>query len=219
MMTEVAPDLLTEAQWQIAHAIAHDLVEAGTGVSELRKAIAYLNSAMSRDLSKAGTQFFKFLKTLVSNGRKIGHSSRTIDYYRNLDKVCNAHLRSEEPDAQSMLQVLNWTARLILYYKVLPIGEDSFNTQPGEVMAVAKRQTAVAKLKTTQVLEVGQLIEAQVVTKHSKGNKVTYLIAGISSTEKEPKVFDLIPENGTVKVQIISLKDDGSINHVKFLSS
>lgn len=218
MTTDTTSEQLTPAQWQVAHAIARDLVASETDVNELGKAIAYLRSAINRDASSAGTQFFKFLKTLVGNGNQIGYGGRTINYYRNIDKACNAHLKGEEAYAQGMLQILGWTARLIRYYKVTPIGEIlEIETEQQEIIAVTERQAAVEKLKATQVFEEGQIIEAQIDKKHSKGNKVTYLIAGVSFTEKEPKTFDSIPESGTVKVQIKSLKKDGSINHIKFV--
>ena len=217
-MTDAVPELLTNTQWQAAHAIARDLVLAEADVNELGKAIAYLRSAINRDAATAGTQFFKFLAALVRSGNQIGHSGRTIGYYRAVDKACKAHLSSEASDAQSLLQILGWAARLMRYYKVTPIGEIvEIEFQEPEVTAVTERQAAIEALKTTQAFEEGQIIEAQVEKKQSKGSKVTYLIGGIPFTEKEPKTFDQIPESGTVKVQIKSLKEDSSINHIKFV--
>lgn len=217
-ITDAAPELLTNAQWQIAHEIARDLVASEMDVNELGKAIAYLRSAISRDSSSAGSQFFKFLSTLVKSGNAIGHSGKTIGYYRNLDKACNTHLKNAISDAQSMLQILGWAARLMRYYKVTPIGEiPEVVAQEEEVTAVSERQAAIAALRSTQTFEEGQIIQAVVEKKHSKGNKVTYLIAGVSFTEKEAKTFNQIPESGSVKVEIKSLKEDGTINHIKFI--
>ena len=217
-MTDAVPELLTNTQWQAAHAIAHDLVESKTGVNEFNKVISYLRSAISHDASKAGTQFFKFLETLKRGGAQIGHSAQTPIYYKNIFNACNAHLKSEESDAQSLLQILGWTARLMRYYEVTPIGEvPTLEFQEEEITAITERQTAMAELKKSQMFQEGQIIEAQVDKKHSKGSKVTYLIAGIPFSEREPKTFDQIPESGTVKVQVKSLKEDGSINHIKFV--
>ena len=219
-MTDVAPERLTNAQWQAAHAIARDLVTAEADVNELGKASAYLRSAINRDAATAGTQFFKFLAALVRSGNQIGHSGRTIGYYRALDKACNTHLRGEASDSQSLLQILGWAARLMRYYKVTPIGEIvEIEFQEPEMTAVTERQTAIEELKSTQAFEEGQIIEAQVEKKQPKGSKVTYLIGGVPFTEKEPKTFNQIPESGTVKVQVKSLKEDGSINHIKFVES
>lgn len=220
MITDTAPELLTDIQWQTAHAIARDLVMTKTCVNELGKAIAYLRSAIHQYPSSAGTQFFKFLKTLVNNGRQIGHSGRTPDYYRNIDKACNAHLRCEESNAQGMLQILGWASRLMRYYEVTSIGEIStFEVKVEESAAVVARRAELEKLKIKQTFEVGQIIEATVGKKHATGSQVTYLIEGISFKEREAKTFKNIPERGTVKVQIKSLKEDGSINHVKVMES
>jgi mannose/fructose/N-acetylgalactosamine-specific phosphotransferase system component IIB len=104
------------------------------------------------------------------------------------------------------------------YYKVSPIGENAEPQEESVPSAVTERQAAIEALIQTQTFEVGQMIEAQVKQK-LKGNKVTYLIGDLSFTEKEPRSFERIPESGEVKVEIKSLKEDGSINHVKFVQS
>lgn len=215
---EHAPEQLTVDQWRTAHSIAHELASSGADVNELGKAIAYLRSAIDRNASSAGTQFFKFLKTLVSNGYQIGHSSKTVKYYRKIQEACDAHLKVEEADARRMLCILGWTARLMRYYKAMP-GEAIPDIKDDEVLSVTKRQAALEGLKAIQSFEEGQIIDAEVERKHPKGSKVTYLIASISFTEKEPKAFNSIPDSGAVKVQIKSLKEDGSINHVKFFKT
>jgi ABC-type uncharacterized transport system ATPase subunit len=49
-----------------------------------------------------------------------------------------------------------------------------------------------------------------------KGNKVTYEILGtIKLTEKEPKKAKSLSEGQKVKVEILDLKEDGSIKKVK----
>ena len=217
MMLDESVEFLTNTQWQIAHDIARDLIESDADVNELGKAIAYLRSAINQDPSKAGTQFFKFLQTLVRNGNQIGHSGRTIGYYRTLDKVVGISLKKEEANAQNMLKILGWVARLMRYYKVTPIGEiPDIEFTEEETEFLTERQLAIEKLKSEQAFKEGQIIEAVVDKKYSKGNKVTYVIEGIAFTEKERKTFNSIPESGIVKVQIKSLKEDGSINHVKF---
>jgi hypothetical protein len=215
MVIDTSSELMTATQWEKAHAIARDLVETETDVNELEKAMAYLRSAIKQDQSKAGTQFFKFLRTLVGNGNKVGHSGRTIDYYDSLEKACIKHLQSGETSAQSILQILGWAARLMRYYKVTPVGEESENSQE-EPTAISERRAAIEKLKTTQLTEPGQIMDAEVIKKNPKGSKVTYLMVGIAFTEKETKTFDVIPETGMVKVKIVSLKADGSINHIKY---
>ena len=69
---------LTSTQWQVADAIARKLVLDSADVNELRKAIAYLRAY--RERADAGKKFFEYLKTLVRNGNRIGHSKKTTVY-------------------------------------------------------------------------------------------------------------------------------------------
>ena len=57
MTAELTETKLTDAQWQIADAIARQLVIDKTDVNELRKAIAYLREHLDRE--QAGKYFFR----------------------------------------------------------------------------------------------------------------------------------------------------------------
>lgn len=198
---------LTEIQWKMAHAIAQTLVQEETDVNELGKAIAYLRSHTNRD--NAGTKFFDYLKTLAKNGRQIGHSKRTSDYYENIENACSKYLKAYQDNATIMLQILGWTSRLMRYYKNSgSIGEI---TAP---VVESVRQAEIAEVLSTNNFAVGQILEATVTA--IKGNKVTYEILGtIKLTEKEPKKAQLFSEGQTVKVEILDLREDGSIKKVK----
>jgi hypothetical protein len=198
---------LTEVQWKIAHAIAQTLVKEETDVNELGKAIAYLRSHANRD--NAGTKFFDYLKTLAKNGRQIGHSQRTSDYYQNIENACSKYLKAYQDDATIMLHILGWASRLVRYYKNSgSIGEI---TTP---IVESVRQAEIAEVISTHNFAIGQILEATVTA--IKGNKVTYEILGtIKLTEKEPKKSQLLSEGQQVKVEILDLKEDGSIKKVK----
>ncbi|HBB30402.1 MAG TPA: hypothetical protein DDZ80_05225 [Cyanobacteria bacterium UBA8803] len=198
---------LTELQWQIAHAIAHTLVKADTDVNELGKAIAYLRAYVNRE--NAGARFFDYLKTLVKNGRQIGHSKRTTDYYENIESACSQYLKAYQDDAATMLQILGWASRLMRYYKDAGcIGEITAPT------VESVRQAEIAEVISAHNFAVGQILEATVTA--VKGNKVTYEILGtIKLTEKEPKKAQSLSEGQKVKVEILDLKEDGSIKKVK----
>lgn len=198
---------LTEIQWQIAHAIAQTLVKDNTDVNELGKAIAYLRSHTNRD--NAGAKFFDYLKTLAKNGRQIGHSQKTSDYYQNIDNACRKYLKAYQEDATIMLHILGWASRLVRYYKNCgSIGEI---TAP---IVESLRQAEIAEVISTHNFTLGQIIEATVTA--IKGNKVTYGILGtIKLTEKEPKKAQFLSEGQQVKVEILDLKEDGSIKKVK----
>jgi hypothetical protein len=202
-------EYLTDPQWEIAHAIAQTLVKENTDVNELGKVVAYLRASVHQP--EATSKFFKYLKTLVSNGRQIGHSSKTTDYYRNIDQACSDYLKNTS-DANTMLQILGWVSRLMRYYKdAVPIGEIATPTTP---VVESARQAEIAKVAQSQNFQVDQVLDAT-VTKIN-GNKVTYeILETIKLTEKEPKKAASLKEGQTVQVKIVSLKDDGSIKSVK----
>lgn len=207
--TELVTESLTENQWGIAHAIAQTLVKEQTDVNELGKAIAYLRNAVNQNQADANSRFFKYLKTLVGNGRQIGHSGKTTDYYRSIDKACSDCLKGFQGDASTLLQILGWASRLMRYYKEAgPIGEV---VTP---VVESARQVEIAKAIGSHEFAVGQIVEAKVTA--VKGNKVTYEILGtIRLTEKEPKKAQSLSEGQTVKVEILDLKEDGSPKKVK----
>jgi hypothetical protein len=209
--TELVTESLTENQWEIAHAIAQTLVKEQTDVNELGKAIAYLRNAVNQDQADANSRFFKYLKTLVGNGRQIGHSGKTTDYYRSIDKACSDCLKGFQGDASTLLQILGWASRLMRYYKEAgPIGEV---VTP---VVESARQVEIAKAIGSHEFAVGQIVEAKVTA--VKGNKVTYEILGtIRLTEKEPKKAQSFSEGQTVKVEILDLKEDGSLRKGQIL--
>jgi len=208
--TELVTESLTENQWGIAHAIAQTLVKEQTDVNELGKAIAYLRNAVNQNQADANSRFFKYLKTLVGNGRQIGHSGKTTDYYRSIDKACSDCLKGFQGDASTLLQILGWASRLMRYYKEAgPIGEV---VAP---VVESARQVEIAKAIGSHEFAVGQIVEAKVTA--LKGNKVTYEILGtIRLTEKEPKKAQSFSENQVVKVEVLDLKEDGSLRKVKY---
>ena len=197
---------LTEIQWQIAHAIAQTLVKENTDVNELGKAIAYLRAYSDRE--NAGLKFFDYLKTLAKNGRYIGHSKRTSEYYDSIEKACSQYLKAYKDDVAAMLQILGWAARLMRYYA-------NAGTM-GEITAPvieSVRQAEIAEATQSQDFALNQILEAKVLK--IKGNKVTYEILGvIKLTEKEPKKASSLVEEQTVQVKITVLQN-GSIKSVK----
>jgi hypothetical protein len=208
--TELVTESLTENQWGIAHAIAQTLVKEQTDVNELGKAIAYLRNAVNQNQADANSRFFKYLKTLVGNGRQIGHSGKTTDYYRSIDKACSDCLKGFQGDASTLLQILGWASRLMRYYKEAgPMGEV---VAP---VVESARQVEIAKAIGSHEFAIGQIVEAKVTA--VKGNKVTYEILGtIRLTEKEPKKAQSFSEGQVVKVEVLDLKEDGSPKKVKY---
>ncbi|MBW4687560.1 MAG: hypothetical protein KME40_21215 [Komarekiella atlantica HA4396-MV6] len=205
-------ETLTDAQWEIAHALSQTLVKENIDVNELEKTVAYLRASVHQP--DASSRFFKYLKTLVSNGRQISHSDKTLDSYRSIDKACSDYLKNVQ-DAYTILQILSWVSRLMLYYKDAgPIGEIPTSST---LTFESPRQAEISKVTKAQKFTVDQILEAT-VTKIN-GNRVTYEILGtIKLTEKEPKKASLLKEGQTVQVKIVSLKEDNSIKSVKCLT-
>jgi hypothetical protein len=211
MLTQA--ESLTEAESQLAHNLAITLVKEDTDVNELGKVIAYLRSIINQ--TDAGTRFFKYLKTLVNNGRQIGHSGRTTDYYRSIERACSKYLQSEQNNVHSMLKILGWAMRLMRYYKVSPVEEMTLTEIP-EQEQLSERQAEIAKVLQSQKFEIDQVLDATVIS--VKGNKVTYeILTTVKLTEKEPKKAASLKEGQLVKVKITAIKDDENIKSVKFI--
>jgi hypothetical protein len=201
-------DTLTETQWQTAHKIAIELVKSETDPNEVNKANSYLRSMIEQP--NAIAKFFKYIATLVSSGDKIGHSRKTIEYYRNISTAYKDHLNNQD-NPQAMLQILGWTSRLMRYYKTAPVAE--LDAKLLEKAAMAETQTqrrAEMKASITKQLGVGDITEAKVISKKDKGKEVTYEIVGTSirRNNKEPKKFETLSIDQVVKVEIVEV-DDG----------
>jgi len=208
---------LTESQWQTAHKIAVEFVKEQQriepnkeGISaELDKIISYFCIFVSK--AEAGNKFFKYIKELVKNGKQIGHSGKTPEYYRSIDQYCDQYLRDYQDNPQVMLQILGWTSRLMRYYKTAPIAELDSKLQ--EKAAIADNQAqrlAEIKASVTQKFAVGDIIEAKVISKKDKGKEVTYELVGTSirRNNKEPKKFEDLSVDQVVKVEVLEI-DDG----------
>lgn len=213
---------MTEDEWQVAHQIAQTLVQQEMDVNELEKAIAYLRFAIQQNPENAGTRFFKYLKTLVSQGKSIGHSGQTPEHYRNLEKACSSHLQPYQAKPLILLHILGWTARLIRYYKEGGvIGEPSTTPQtaPAATTQVpeSERQAEIRAIAQNQNFQVGQQIEATV--KNIKGKEVTYeLPGGIRLTVKEPKKCGELSVEQAVQVEVLELRENGIPKKVKWVS-
>lgn len=205
----LSTDELTDAQWQIADAIARQLVIEGTDVNELRKATTYLRDRQNE--ARAGKKFFDYLKTLVRYGNAIGHSKRTLGYYQSLDAVCSQYLDSYQDDGERMLYILSWAARLVQYYdKGVPTGE----IERPNVMS--EREAELKSVSESNNFAVGQTLEAIVTA--VRGNKVTYQLLGIIKlTQKEPRKASEISVGQKLEIEIIQLRDDGLPKKIKVL--
>jgi hypothetical protein len=195
---------LTDNQWDVAHAIARQIVQNGANVGELKKAMAYLRTCA--DAPDGGTRFFKYLGNLVGAGDRIGHSKRTVEYYRGLNDACIKYLKPLQNNPQIMLEILGWAGRLIPYYQASPIAE--LANAPMEIETESAKQAAIRVAAEAAKFEVGKAIE--VTIKAIKGKEVTYgLEGGIRLTQKEPRNVDKLSVGDVVQVKIIDMRETG----------
>ena len=203
---------LTDKQWEIAHAIAQTLVQENTDANEVSKIVAYLRTVI--DKNDATSRFLTYLKTLVRDGKMIGHSKKTSDYYTNIETICSQYFKSNS-DASTILQILGWVSRLMKYYNNsgVPMGEI---TVPTAVVVESARQAEISKISESKEFKEGDTIDAK-VTKIN-GNKVSYEILGIIKlTQKEPKKASVLQEGQTVKVEVTEIKEDGTIKKIRLI--
>jgi len=97
---------------EMAREMARELNRLGTDPNEVSSALATLRE------QENGRQFFRFLDTVVREGQAVVRSGRTLDYYRQILKVCREHLTPYQDDPEKMAYILGWTARLMRYYGV-----------------------------------------------------------------------------------------------------
>ncbi|MEC4985357.1 MAG: hypothetical protein SAK42_14760, partial [Oscillatoria sp. PMC 1076.18] len=199
---------LNEIQWEVAHKMAENLASDKVDVNELKKVIAYLRFSQNKEKEKekntpkdkevednklkndVGKNFFEYLRTLARNGDKIGHSGKTIEYYRSIEAICRKHLRGYQDDVEMMLQILGWTSRLVKYkdYESKPEGESKISSENSNIHnKIAPRKAKVAEVVAKMDFAVGQTVEAEITS--IKGNQVTYQMS-IPHSQKEPKLYN-----------------------------
>ncbi len=204
---------LTDKQWEIAHAIAQTLVQEHTDVNEVSKAVAYLRTVI--DKGDATSRFLTYLKTLVRDGKMIGHSGKTAGYYRNIEATCSQYFKNNS-DASTILQILGWVSRLMKYYNNsgVPIGEI---TTPTAVVVESARQAEIAKASGSHNFVVGQVVEAIITA--IKGVTVTYeiILTKQRLSNDERRKVDSLSEGQKVNVEILKLKEDGSIKKIRLI--
>lgn len=188
-------DELTSEQWDSAYKIAEMLNREGVKVNELQKSIAYLRSYGTDD----GAKFFTYLQVLEREGYRVGHSKQTQQYYQTLNQACRQHLKGDVP---IMLQVLGWAARLLRYY-----------SSGGLVETIVPQAIVVEKF------EIGQILDAT-IEKVSSGKKrieVTYLVSNGQkrSNDEHKRYQELLQVGAVVKVEVVTLKENGMFNKIK----
>jgi hypothetical protein len=99
----------------LSEQIAQELVRSQTDPNEVAKAFTYL-----RTHQDDGRKFFDLLAIMVKEGGYLVRSGRTLDYYREIRRVCDKYLRGYQDKPDQMAYILGWAIRLMRYYQVEP---------------------------------------------------------------------------------------------------
>jgi hypothetical protein len=136
------------------------LAQRDTDLNELAKVATYLRTHLD------GAQFFRLLDTMVKNGQHLARTGRTLDYYRDIQDVCQQHLgpyrNAKEKKAEEMAQILGWAVRLMRYYKRVGV---SPSQQPSTQILASSVPSAVSAKNTPQQGRQRPPLSQQVVVK------------------------------------------------------
>jgi hypothetical protein len=102
------------------------------------------------------------------------------------------------------------------YYKDagVPVGEI---ITPAASVVESARQAEIAKASSSHNFVIGQIVEAMIAA--IKGIEVTYeiILTKQKSNRKEHKKAQFLKQGQTVKVEILELKEDGSIKKFRLI--
>ena len=105
-------DCSAEQRYQnVSDVMAQALVSRKVDPNEVSSALATLRGL------EDGRQFFRFLDTVVREGRAVVRSGQTLDYYRHILDVCREHLTPYQGEPKEMAYILGWAVRLMRYYR------------------------------------------------------------------------------------------------------
>jgi len=136
--------------FQTAQAMAQDWIKHNTDPNEVAKSLRYL-----RD-HRNSPQFFRYLRTVVNEGRAVVRSGRTLDYYRQIEQVCRQHLSPYQDKPETMAQILGWAVRLMRFHRVAPT-----LTPPSRIKA---KRTTPSKAKLAHPSRINDLQAGMVLT-------------------------------------------------------
>jgi len=138
-------DCSAEQRYQnVSDVMAQALVSRKVDPNEVSSALATLRGL------EDGRQFFRFLDTVVREGRAVVRSGQTLDYYRQILDVCREHLTPYQDKPKEMVYILGWAVRLMRYYRMeglqveKPLHPRSRPEKPSQVPA-SERQSGKVK--------------------------------------------------------------------------
>ncbi|MGL4500316.1 MAG: hypothetical protein ACRCU2_14720 [Planktothrix sp.] len=221
---------ISDEQWQATHVIAHKLVRAKIKDYHLKLIVEYVRHTLQYENSHFS--FFKYLQHLAQHGEKMTHGKQKNEGFQIIYEVCEKELIHYKDSPTAILEILGWAFRMMKYYKnAMPAGESNARhtqsptqspTQSLTQSPTLKRQPETPKIVENFNLKVGQRLPAIVVEikEKNKGKKITYEIQKPQqklSNEEYSHKSTLLSEGQSVTVEIVKLKDDGSIKKIKLV--
>jgi len=142
-----------------AQQMAQEWVRSETDLNEVAKTLGYLTA------QKDGREFFAFLTIVVNEGRVVIRSGKTLDYYREIRRVCEKYLKPYQDKPAEMAQILGWAVRLMRYYKVEPALAAPKAPPLKPKLEEARLPTPITGPKPTRIQEVrrGMVLQGRVV--------------------------------------------------------
>ncbi|MDQ3918308.1 MAG: hypothetical protein M3348_07505 [Acidobacteriota bacterium] len=137
---------MQQADWDLADAVALELLNKDTDPKELQQLATYARVQAGRDPARVGENLFTLLGRMVRDGHLV-RSKQTPRYYRNLSDVCGSRLHdfrsTTRESAWKLVGILGWAARLMRYYRS-PEGQPELDSKRRSVGRVEFPQDAEA---------------------------------------------------------------------------
>lgn len=97
---------------EVADKLAQELNQRQTDPNEVASVLAMVRR------TEKGEDLFRYLDTVVQDGRAVVRSGQTLDYYRDIRTACRRHLEAYQDQPKKLAEILGWTVRLMRYHKV-----------------------------------------------------------------------------------------------------
>ena len=223
MQTKQAKQM-NEAQWEIAHDIAFELVDRGTDPNELGKVLAFIRQYQNADNAK--DRLLLMVGRLANSSNALIRSRQTQRFYRNIQEACQQHLRGIN-EADELLQVLGWSLRLMRYYRIEPkrateeqwlphsksVQRENMQRQIQVPKSQPKPTSEPPKQPEQPKIRVGDRINATILKKN--GMEVT---VRLQTNKNEEVVFERPYYPGQVgaqiKVRVLGVNESGQVTKV-----
>ena len=157
---------MNEDRWIIAHDLAFELIDNETDTNEFGKVTAFMRRYQKAD--DAIDKFMLLLQRLANSNNAPIRSNSTPEYYENIQKSCEKHLK-DISDADELMLILGWCMRLMRYYNEEPqraVEEQYPPQKPKQIPKLPLVQTPPpVKAPEKPKVKVGDRVNATVLSK------------------------------------------------------